>query len=128
MSDIEYLTLDDLLVVAEAYLGHAAEVGDYGLLESALARPQASVFGEDAYPTMHGKAAALLQSLVCNHALIDGNKRLGWTATRLFYELNDYRVTASTDDIVSLVLDVATGQLSTVTKIAEKLMLLALAG
>jgi death-on-curing protein len=125
MSDIEYLTLDDLLVVAHAYLGRPAEVGDYGLLESALARPQASVFGQDAYPTMHGKAAALMHSLVCNHALIDGNKRLGWTATRLFFELNGYRVAASTDDIVTLVLDVATGQLSTVTKIAERLMMLA---
>lgn len=127
MSDTEYLTLDDLLVAARAYLGHSAEVGDYGLLESALARPRASVFGEDAYPTMHEKAAALLQSLVCNHALIDGNKRLGWTATRLFYELNDYRVTASTADIVDLVLDVATGELPTVTKIAERLILLATA-
>jgi death-on-curing protein len=124
VSDIEYLTLDDLLAVAQAYLRHPAEVGDYGLLESALARPQASVFGEDAYPTIHEKAAALLQSLVGNHALIDGNKRLGWTATRLFLELNDCRVRASTADIIALVLGVATGELSTVPKIAEQLVLL----
>lgn len=122
---VEYLALDDLLAVARAYLGHAAQVADYGLLESALARPQATVFGDDAYPTMHDKAAALLHSLVCNHALVDGNKRLGWTATRLFYELNGYRVTASTEDIVGLVLDVARGELPTVDKIGERLRLLA---
>ena len=60
---IEYLTLDDVLAAAEAHLGYPAEVGDYGLLESAVARPQATVFGEDAYPSIHEKAAALLQSL-----------------------------------------------------------------
>ncbi|HVQ49027.1 MAG TPA: type II toxin-antitoxin system death-on-curing family toxin, partial [Mycobacterium sp.] len=63
---VDYLELDDLLVAASAFLGHRPEVRDYGLLESALARPQASVFGEDAYPTLHEKAAALLDSLVNN--------------------------------------------------------------
>lgn len=84
-----YLDLDDLLVVARAAL-HPMQpaVRDVGLLESALARPQASAFGEEAYSTLHEKAAALLESLARNHALIDGNKRLAWVATRLFLILN----------------------------------------
>ncbi len=116
---IDYLELDDLLVAAIAFLGHAPEVRDYGLLESALARPRATVFGEDAYPTLHEKAAALLDSLVNNHALVDGNKRLGWVATRLFYGLNGYAVVGSEDDKFGLVIAVATGELDTVSKIAH---------
>ena len=84
-----FLDLDDLLAAAEAAVGHRPEVRDYGLLESALARPQTTVFGADAYPDIHRKAAALLHSLVRNHALVDGNKRLGWVAVRLFYVVND---------------------------------------
>jgi death-on-curing protein len=85
-----YLDLDDLLAVARAALHPARPaVRDVGLLESALARPQASAFGADAYPTLHEKAAALLESLARNHALIDGNKRLAWVATRLFLIAND---------------------------------------
>jgi death on curing protein len=118
---IEYLELDDLLVAAEAFLGHVPEVRDYGLLESALARPKATVFGEDAYRTIHDKAAALLDSLVNNHALIDGNKRLGWVACRLFYGFNGYTVSASEDEKVGIVLAVATGGLNEVTKIAHQL-------
>jgi death on curing protein len=118
---IEYLELDDLLVAAGAFLGHEPEVRDYGLLESALARPKATVFGEDAYHTIHDKAAALLDSLVNNHALIDGNKRLGWVACRLFYGFNGYMVSASEDEKVGLVLAVATGELDEVAKIAHQL-------
>ena len=55
-------------------------VGDYGLIDSALARPRASVFGQGAYPDLHLKVAALLHSLARNHALVDGNKRLAWTS------------------------------------------------
>lgn len=118
---VEYLELDDLLVAADAFLGHPPEIRDYGLLESALARPKAAVFGEDAYPTIHQKAAALFDSLVNNHALIDGNKRLGWVALRLFYGFNGYTVSASEDEKVELVLAVATGELTEVTKLADQL-------
>jgi death-on-curing protein len=118
---IDYLDLDDLLVAARAYLGREAEVGDYGLLESALARPKATVFGEDAYPTIHEKAAALLESLVKNHALVDGNKRLGWVATSLFYGLNGYDPSATEDEQYDFVMSVATGELSTVAKVAGRL-------
>jgi death-on-curing protein len=96
-------------------------IADYGLVESALARPQASVFGEDAYPTIHQKAAALLQSMATNHALADGNKRTAWAATRLFYGLNDYRIAATQDERFEVIIAVATRELDTVNKIAARL-------
>ncbi len=70
-----YLTLAELLHVAERTLGDEVPVRDHGLLQSALARPQASTFGSDAYPTLEEKAAALLHSLARNRALVDGDKR-----------------------------------------------------
>jgi death-on-curing protein len=70
-----------------AFLGRQPEVRDFGSLESALARPKAMVFGADAYAGFHEKAAALLDSLVNNHALVGGHNRLGWVAIRLFYGL-----------------------------------------
>ena len=108
---IDYLTLDDVLAAAEAHLGYPAEVGDYGLLESAVARPQATVFGEDAYPTIHEKAAALLQSLATNHALIDGNKRTAFVAVELFLALNGRDLLASDADCIVTMLGVAAGDL-----------------
>lgn len=117
----DYLTLDDVLAAAEAHLGYPAEIGDYGLLESAIARPQATVFGDDAYPTIHEKAAALLQSLAANRALVDGNRRAAFVATALFYGLNGYRVTAVDDQLFDLVIAVATRELDTVPKIAQQL-------
>ena len=120
---IDYLTLDDVLAAAEAHLGYPAEVGDYGLLESAIARPQATVFGENAYPTIHEKAAALLQSLATNRALIDGNKRTAFVATALFYALNSLHVTAGAaeDELFDLIIAVATRKLDTVQEIALEL-------
>jgi death-on-curing protein len=118
---IEHLDLDDLLEIARAAIGEDLAVGDYGLLQSALARPRASVFGEDAYPDLHLKAAALLHSLARNHALIDGNKRLAWTACRTFLAINDHWTTAPEDDRFNFVIDVATGGISELDKIAEQL-------
>ena len=118
----DYLTLDDVLAVAEAHLGHPAEVGDVGLLESAVLRPQATAFGEDAYPGVHEKAAALLQSLATNRALIDGNKRTAFVATALFYELNGHHVPGSAEDkLFDLVIAVATRQLDGVQHIALRM-------
>ena len=113
-----YLELEDILALSERA---GFTVTDYGLVESALARPRASVFGEDAYPGIHEKAAALMQSVATNHALADGNKRSAWAATRLFYGLNDYRVSASEDERFDLILAVATRQLDTVAAIADRL-------
>lgn len=118
---VQYLELEDLIVAAHGFLSDAPKVRDYGLLESALARPKATVFGQDAYPVIHEKAAALLDSLVNNHALVDGNKRLGWVAVRLFYGFNGCTVVASDDEKFDLVMDVAAGELDEVGKIARRL-------
>lgn len=107
---IEYLTLDDLVELTMLLMGEPAPIRDLGLLAAAAARPQASAFGEDAYVTLWSKAAALLQSIVKNHALIDGNKRLGWLATSVFLEINGVVVTAITNDSVyEFVVSVAAG-------------------
>ncbi len=113
----EHLTLEDLLVAAEAVLGEALDVRDHGLLEAAIARPGATVYGDDAYPDLDTKAAALLHSIVRNHALVDGNKRLGWMATRLFYVLNGADLRAEEDEAFALVMAVADGSVSDISAI-----------
>jgi death-on-curing protein len=118
---IRYLTLDDLLHIADAAAGVEVVVRDVGLLESALARPRTTVFGQDAYPALHLKAAALLHSLVRNHALIDGNTRLGWAATAVFLGINGHRVVATQDDVVEFVIAIADGTLDEVGDIAKRL-------
>ena len=116
-----YLTLPELLHVGERALQAELMVRDYGLLESALARPQATAFGEDAYQGLDGKAAALLHSLARNHALVDGNKRLALAATIAFHGLNGRRLTLSNDAAYELVMAVAAGQLDTVPDITAVL-------
>ncbi|MEU6481461.1 Fic family protein [Streptomyces sp. NPDC047017] len=115
-----YLTLPELLNLAKR-LG-AAEVRDYGLLDSALARPQSSVFGQDAYPDVWQKAAALMESLARNHGLVDGNKRIAWYAIWVFLHINGSRLDADfdVDEAERFVLDVCQGVLD-VPKIAEQL-------
>lgn len=117
----EYLDLDDLLEIAREAIGGDVVVGDYGLLESALARPRASAFGQDAYPDLHLKAAALLHSLARNHALRDGNKRLAWTACRTFLAINAQWISAPEDERFHFVIRVATGVLPDLDKIADQL-------
>ena len=116
-----YLSLDDLLHVARRTLEAEVGVRDVGLLESAAARPRATAFGEDAYPTLLTKAAALLHSLVRNHALVDGNKRLALAGTIAFLGVNGRRLTLSNDEAYDLVMAVATGALDDVRLIAEAL-------
>ena len=113
-----YLTLPELLHVAERSLGGEPAVRDYGLLESALARPQATAFGSDAYTDLDTKAAALLHSLARNHALIDGSKRLALAATIAFYGVNGRRLTLINDEAYKLIMDVAAGKLDSVDGIA----------
>ena len=104
---IEYLTLDDLLALtADLAVG---PVRDIGLLDSAAHRPRATVFGADAYASLDEKAAVLLESLVRNHPLVDGNKRLGWLATVVFYGLNGVALEAPDDDAYNLVIAIAEG-------------------
>jgi death-on-curing protein len=117
----EYLDLDDLLAAADAAVGSRADVRDVGLLQAAVARPQATAFGEEAYPSLDEKAAALLQSIVAGHPLVDGNKRLGWIALRLFYRLNDADVRPTPDEAFGLVVSVASGDRRDVTEIAGTL-------
>ena len=115
-----YLTLAELVHVAERVLGEV-QVRDHGLLGSALARPQASVFGADAYPTLDAKAAALVHSLARNHALVDGNKRLALAGLIAFYGLNGRRLTLSNDQAHDLIVAIASGDLDEVPAIAERL-------
>ncbi len=97
---IEYLDLDDILDLARRLLGDPPPVRDLGLLGSAVARPSTSAFGHDAYPDLVTKAASLLQSIVNNHSLVDGNKRLGWLATAVFLEVNGVAAAAAENDQV----------------------------
>ena len=106
----EYLDTEDLLELARRLFGEPPPVRDVGLLGAAAARPLASAFGEDAYPDVWTKAGALLHSIVGNHPLIDGNKRLGWLAASVFLELNDASVRAAADDdVYELVMATAAG-------------------
>lgn len=116
-----YLELDDLIHIAQRTLG-GVEVRDVGLLESALGRARASAFGEDAYPTVHEKAAALVHSLARNHALVDGNKRLALAATVAFLGLNGQRLTLDNDGAYDLVVDVVAANLADVLAISEALV------
>jgi death on curing protein len=116
-----YLTLPELLHVAERAQGSAPQVRDAGLLESALARPQATAFGTDAYPNLNAKAAALLHSLARNHGLVDGNKRLTLAGVIAFYGVNGRRLTLSNDEAYDLVMAVADGSVDAVEQIAAEL-------
>ena len=91
---------------AEA-MGGRHVLRDRALLESAVARPQASAFGVDAYPVLASKAAALLQSLVLNHAFVDGNKRTAVLATLVFLDLNGYVVRWDQNEALDFVLRLA---------------------
>ena len=112
--------LDDLLHIARRTLGQF-EVRDIGLLESAAARPRSTAFGEDAYPSVHGRAAALLHSIARNHPLVDGNERLSLAATIAFYGLNGLQLTLSNDEAYELVMAIASGELDDVGPIAGRL-------
>lgn len=93
----EYLDRDDVLTAGSIAFGGELKVRDYGLLDAAVARPQATVFGVDAYPEVWDKAAAMLQSLARNHALVDGNKRTAWAAAWTFLHLNGFELAADFD-------------------------------
>jgi death on curing protein len=118
VSTVEFLDLEDLIELVRR-LG-VGPVRDIGLLDAAAARPRSSAFGSDAYPTLELKAAALLHSLVRNHALVDGNKRLAWLATVVFLDLNDRTVVLDDDEAFTLVMEAAGGMLD-VEEIAERL-------
>lgn len=104
-----FLELEDLLTLAGDLA--VGPVRDVGLLSSSAARPATQLYGVEAYPSLDEKAAALLDSIVRNHPLIDGNKRLGWLAMVVFYGLNDVTIDAPDDDAYDLVIAIASGHL-----------------
>lgn len=116
-----YLTLAELVHVAERTLSGEVPVRDAGLLQSVLARPEATAFGADAYATIEEKAAALLHSLARNHALVDGNERLALAGTIAFLGINGLRLTLTNDQAHELVMDVAAGELDEITVIASRI-------
>jgi death-on-curing protein len=108
-----YLTLEDfteLAIVVLAEEGEELLIRDAGLLQSALARPQMTVFEEDAYASLPRKAAALLESIARSHCLLDGNKRMAWAASKLFLLLNNMHLRAPSVELAeAFVIGVATG-------------------
>jgi death-on-curing protein len=116
-----YLTLAELVYIAERATGGEVAVRDIGLLEAAAARPRATAFGSDAYPDLHAKAGGLVHSLARNHALVDGNKRLALGALIAFYGVNGYRLTFINDAAYEFIMQIATGNLDSVADIASRL-------
>ena len=115
---VDDLVLEDLLEIAAGVIVGVV-VRDIGLLASAAARPQTTAFGEDAYVGVAGKAAALMHSLARNHALVDGNKRLAWAATRVFCLMNARDLAFDVDAAETLVISAATGELDASALAAE---------
>ena len=108
----EFLSLEDLLDIVTAL--RIGPVRDLGLLNAAALRPQTTLMGQDAYPSTAAKAAALLESLTKNHALIDGNERLAWASCSVFFSLNalESSETVSNDDVYDLVVAVASSRVT----------------
>jgi death-on-curing protein len=111
---ILYLSFDQILQIHEAHIerfGGAAGLRDPDALQSAVARPAMTFGGEDLYPDVPSKTAALMHSLVMNHSFVDGNKRIGVTAAELFLRLNGYRLDAGDPELEELTVNVAKGDL-----------------
>jgi death-on-curing protein len=120
MIEVEYLDLEDVFEMVRIL--DIGPVRDVGLLDSAINRPRSSAFGEDAYPSLSLKAAALLHSMTKNHALVDGNKRLAWLSTVVFCDLNGFAPHLTDDEAFQLVWDIASSQMD-VAQIVERLRL-----
>ncbi|MFB7369109.1 type II toxin-antitoxin system death-on-curing family toxin [Streptomyces sp. NPDC056222] len=117
-----YLSAEDVLVIAEhAVDDQTVVVRDAGLLESAVHRPSAAMFGEEAYPDLIDKAAALLQSLAINRPFIDGNKRTAWLSCVTFLAMNGVQLRPDVDAAERLVIAVATGEFDEVKVISHVL-------
>jgi death on curing protein len=116
-----HLTLEQALRIARAAVGGPVHVRDIGLLEWAINRPRSSILGQDAYPDVLTKAAALLHSLARNRSLVDGNKRLAWLATYVFCAKNAVELDADDDAANELVIGVACGRIDDVDDVAAAL-------
>jgi len=112
---MRYLTLGEVLALHRRILaesGGRPGVRDLGAIASALSQPRVSVGGQDAYPTLLDKAAALGYSLIRNHGFIDGNKRIAHAAMEVFLVLNGMELRASVDDQERFMLALASGEVS----------------
>lgn len=118
-----YVTLEESLLVIRAMHGGSPldYVRDTVLLQSALERPAATLFGRDAYPDVYAKGAALLHSVVRNHALLDGNKRTGWVLCVLFFQLNGYEEHYDEDAMFEFIVALAAGEVEDIGEIAQQL-------
>lgn len=107
---MRFLTLIEVLALHRMVIeqsGGAFGIRDVGLLESAIAQPRMTFGGEDLYPSLLEKAAALGFSIIMNHPFVDGNKRTGHAATETFLVLNGMEINASVDKQERLVLAIA---------------------
>jgi death on curing protein len=118
---IEYLRIESLVAYIEA---KGWVIADFGRLDSAATRPRAGYGDYEAYPTIALRAAALLHSVVCDHALVDGNERLGVIALLAFLDLNNRELDLTEDQFYDLVMDIAVGRERDVQVIAQRLNIL----
>jgi death-on-curing protein len=112
---MRYLTPEQVLFIHArliSEIGGEHGVRDLGLLQSAVACPQAIFDGKELYPDLYLKAAALLESLTNNHLFVDGNKRTGIAATAMYLRLNDHRLSVSNEELEFFVLSIASGKQS----------------
>ncbi|MGC5010210.1 type II toxin-antitoxin system death-on-curing family toxin [Streptosporangium sp. DT93] len=123
---IRHLTLEQVLDLAELAVGATPELRDLGLLDSAVHRPRASMFGQEAYPDLFTKAAALLHSMATNHPFVDGNKRVAWVVTIVFLSWNGTTIDTGDDRAYDFVIAVASGKLTEIDEIADVLRSFAL--
>ena len=110
-----YLSLTQIVALQHELLaafGGLAGIRDRGALEASVARPSMTFGGEDLYPDPAAKAAALLHSLVLNHAFLDGNKRVGAAAAELALQLNDIELVAGDQEFELVTLATARGEMS----------------
>ena len=112
---MRYITLDEVLILHQYVIeqsGGSSGVRDMNAVESALAQPRMTFGGQELYPTLGEKAAALGFSLVSNHPFIDGNKRIGHAALEIFLSLNGFEISAPVDEAEKIVLRLAAGELA----------------
>lgn len=108
--NFDYLDLQDLIEIGTSLIADF-QIRDQGLLESAAARPRTTIYGEDAYPSLEEKVASLIHSLARNHALVDGNKRIAWSAGRIFCLMNKRDLIMPIDEAEKMIIGIAKGDL-----------------
>lgn len=112
---MKYLTPQQVLAIHDAVIrrtGGSHGLRDLGLLESAVFRPQATYAGEDLYPTLFAKVAALLHSLLKNHPFVDGNKRTSLASAGLFLSINGLQLINTHEKEIEFALKVENESLS----------------